>query len=237
MLISHPFRFVFVKTMKTAGTSVEAFLEPYCCPPGHVAEHWTPTLISDYGVVGRRWPQNDRDDFGYYNHMPVAEIRARLADFERYTCIATVRDPYDRAVSLFHYVHATYRPPGGIPLEQAIALVAAGQLQQLQQQFVQFLEQGFTDDYPLLTLNGQLAIQHWIRYESLVADLEQLVVDLGLPLQGSVADQLPQFKRNRHGRSDAPTVQAYLSARALELIQQRCAWSFATLHYSHRSIP
>ena len=28
MLISHPYRFVFIKTVKTAGTSVEAFLEP-----------------------------------------------------------------------------------------------------------------------------------------------------------------------------------------------------------------
>ena len=34
MLISHQYKFI-IKTVKTAGTSVEAFLEPFCCPPGH----------------------------------------------------------------------------------------------------------------------------------------------------------------------------------------------------------
>ena len=92
MLISHPHRFIFIKTVKTAGTSVEAFLEPYCCPPGHVVQHWTPTLLSDYGVVGRRWPQNDCEDHGFYNHMPAREIREHFADFDSYTRITTVRD-------------------------------------------------------------------------------------------------------------------------------------------------
>ena len=235
MLISHPHRFIFIKTVKTAGTSVEAFLEPYCCPPGHQVQHWTPTLISSYGVVGRRWPQNDRDDFGFYNHMAASEIRERFADFDHYTRITAVRDPYDRAVSYFHYAHDTWRPAGGIPLEQAISLLAAGQHQRLQDLFVAFLEQGLPDDHHLLTIDGALVVHRWIRYESLAADLQALVSDLALPLAGSVAEQLPQFKRNRHGRADAPPLEAYLSPRALELIHHRSAWSFHTFGYPQRS--
>ena len=78
-------------------------------------------------------------------------------------------------------------------------------------------------------------VQRWIRYEALEADLQRLVADLGLPLTGSVAEHLPKFKRNRHGRADAPPLEAYLSPRALELINQRSAWSFSTFGYPQRS--
>ena len=103
MLISHAYKFIFVKTVKTAGTSVEAFLEPFCCPPGHVVNHWTPTLISDFGIVGKRWPENDRDNFGFYNHMPASQIFERLPQFYDYTRLTVVRNPYDRAISYFHF--------------------------------------------------------------------------------------------------------------------------------------
>ena len=33
MLVSHARKFIYTKTLKTAGTSVEVFLEPYCRPP------------------------------------------------------------------------------------------------------------------------------------------------------------------------------------------------------------
>lgn len=234
VLISRAHRFIFIKTVKTAGTSVEAFLEPYCCPPGHKVQHWTPTLTSVYGVVGRRWPQNDREDFGYYNHMPAAEIRERFAEFDSYTRITVVRDPYDRAVSYFHYAHETWRPAGGIPLEQAIELFTAGKIERLQALFVQFLEQGLPDDQHLLTIGGVLAVHRWIRYESLVGDLEKLVVDLSLPMEGTVAECLPQYKRNRFGRADAPPLEAYFSSNAQDLIHHLSAWSFSTFNYPMR---
>lgn len=234
MLISHPHRFIFIKTVKTAGTSVEAFLEPYCCPPGHVVQHWTPTLLSDHGVVGRRWPQNDREDHGYYNHMPAAEIRERLPAFADYTRITSVRDPYDRAVSHFHFIHAFLPPMGQMPLEEAIALVQAGQQQALQERFLAFLRQTTYDEAQLLCIDGQLAVNRWIRYEALVPDLEQLVHDLQLPLQASVADQLPRFKQNRFGRPDIPPVDTYLSPDAVELINARSSLSFSTFGYHRR---
>lgn len=34
MLISHRKRFIFTKTAKTAGTSVESYFEQYCMPEG-----------------------------------------------------------------------------------------------------------------------------------------------------------------------------------------------------------
>jgi hypothetical protein len=56
MLISHYHHFVFIKTIKSASSSVEAFFQPLCTTPGHAVTERTPALISKYGVVGRRGP-------------------------------------------------------------------------------------------------------------------------------------------------------------------------------------
>lgn len=236
MLISRSYNFVFIKTVKTAGTSVEAFLEPFCCPPGHVVQHWTPTLISKYGVVGQRWPQNDRDNLGFYNHMSAREIRELLPEFDSFTRLTVARDPYDRAISYFHFTHPTFTPPGGIPLDQAIGLMQSGRRKQLQDKFIHFLRYGLPDEQQLLCIDGQLAVDRWVRFEHLHADLEQLVSDLHLPLDGSVADALPGFKLNRQGRADRPSINDYLSAEALELIDQQCSWSFDTFGYARRNV-
>lgn len=232
MLISHPHRFIFIKTVKTAGTSVEAFLEPYCCPPGHVAQHWTPTLVSNYGVVGRRWPQNDREDHGFYNHMPAAEIRSRLPDFAAYTRLTSVRDPYDRAVSHFHFIHEFLPCTGQLPLDEAITLVRDGQRDALQASFLAFLRQTPYDEQDLLCIDGQLAVDRWIHFEALVPELEQLVTDLQLPLHAEVVEHLPRFKQNRLGRTDIPPVKAYLSPEAVELINARSSLSFSAFGYT-----
>ena len=236
MLISHQYKFIFIKTVKTAGTSVEAFLEPFCCPPGHIVQHWTPTIISDYGVVGQRWPQSDRSDLGYYNHMPAAEIKQRCQEFDEYIRLTAVRDPYDRAISYFHFSHPTFTPPGGMPLDKAIGLLRQGGHRSLKERFVEFLRHGLPNEKDLLCINGRLAVQRWVRFENLHQDLETLVRDLALPLNGTVSDVLPDFKRNRQGRQDRPPIDHYLSPEALELIHQQCCWSFDTFNYQRRLV-
>ena len=55
--------------------------------------------------------------------MSVSEVQSVLAEFDEYTKITVVRNPYDRAISYFHYSHPTFTPPGGIPLDYAINLI------------------------------------------------------------------------------------------------------------------
>ena len=62
--------------------------------------------------------------------------RKRCSQFDDYTRLTVVRDPYDRAISYFHYSHPTFTPPGGMPLDQAIALLKQGGRQVLQERFV-----------------------------------------------------------------------------------------------------
>ena len=236
MLISHQYKFIFIKTVKTAGTSVEAFLEPFCCPPGHIVQHWTPTIISDYGVVGQRWPQSDRNDFGYYNHMPASKIRERCPQFDEYTRLTIVRDPYDRAISYFHFSHPTFTPQASMPLDQAIKLLRQGDHHLLRERFVAFCVMVCLMKRTCFVSKDVWQFNVGCVLKCCTRIWEALVQDLSLPLKGSVAEALPGFKRNRQGRQDRPAIDDYLSADALELIHQQCDWSFDTFNYQRRRV-
>jgi hypothetical protein len=40
MLVSHQRKFIYTKTVKTAGSSVESYFEPYCISPEEYPLHW-----------------------------------------------------------------------------------------------------------------------------------------------------------------------------------------------------
>lgn len=103
MLVSHRKRFIYLKTRKTASTSTEIFLEPYCVDdPSHVPQHSTRQLISDAGIVGSRREGVSAGDL-FFNHMPAALVRERIGvqNFDDYLTICNVRNPYDKMVSRF----------------------------------------------------------------------------------------------------------------------------------------
>src|SRR3954470_18982868 len=91
MIVDHEHKFIFVKTRKTAGTSIEVFLAPLLRPDAIV----TPVADVDHGarnfmdatrryrsvVMGSRVWEMRRDverQRWFYNHMPARLIRARL---------------------------------------------------------------------------------------------------------------------------------------------------------------
>ena len=230
MLISHTHRFIFIKTVKTAGTSVEAFFEPLCAPFGHVVQHHTPTLISPQGVVGRRGPARSEPDQGFYNHMSAAELRHRFPSFDLYRRFSVVRNPYDRAVSWFHFCGQRSGGAEGLNLADAQALLAAGQTARLRTLFEDFLESvGVPDDQSLLAIDGKLAVERWLRFEELVGDISLLAHDWQIPLPaGGVEANLPRFKVIRE---QGPELRLYLSSRAVAVINRVNEWSFKVLGY------
>lgn len=81
MLISYQEKFVFTKTKKTAGTSVESLFEPYCMEPGTWKKvHHTTERISEYGVVGYRGESGDKAY--WWNHLSAAIIHERIGETE-----------------------------------------------------------------------------------------------------------------------------------------------------------
>lgn len=123
VIISHKYKFIFIKTHKTAGTSIEVELSDVCgrrdvftsigkSEPGHRERNWR-------GLFNP-WPEI-RDSRGrcafktivrlmlgqrYYNHIPAYQIRGRTAGqvWREYFKFCVVRNPWDRALSQYHQV-------------------------------------------------------------------------------------------------------------------------------------
>jgi hypothetical protein len=92
MIVSHQHRLIFIKTQKTAGTSIEVMLSTVCGPNDTV----TP-------IVPHVPPHRPRNHKGFFNHMTAEHVRC-LVDPEHwrsYTKFCVERNPWDKALSHF----------------------------------------------------------------------------------------------------------------------------------------
>ena len=104
MIASHAHRFVFIKTRKTAGTSIEIALSRHCGPDDLVTRISADDeeLRAAAGGVG---PQNDDTDPSSYAHMGarrVIEVIGRET-WDDYFTFAVERNPFDVVASSFRY--------------------------------------------------------------------------------------------------------------------------------------
>ena len=101
MIISHKFKFIFIKTTKTAGTSIEValngFLGPtdiatpiYPAEPGHTPKNF---------LVGR----SSESSFELRNHMGISQLEGVIDDktISDYFKFCVEREPVDKCIS--HY--------------------------------------------------------------------------------------------------------------------------------------
>ncbi len=174
MLVSHRHRFIFTKTKKTAGTSIEVYFEPYCMAPGE----WRPDrdagagYASIHGIVGFRGGKRAQDVF-WWNHMPARQIRDGVGavTWSRYFRFSIVRNPYEKAVSAFFMVKQRHKQAVGCPDEERLA-------------FQHWLEAaGPPIDRDKYLLNGRYCLSDIIRLESCLADLERICERLGVPFE------------------------------------------------------
>ncbi|HEX5931925.1 MAG TPA: hypothetical protein VFY74_09285, partial [Methyloceanibacter sp.] len=98
MIISHEHKFIFLKTKKTAGTSIELALSELCGPDDIIAPL---TKIDEALRASARGAQNWRlhgwwqsprpfwqrrffkfaaEDYGFYNHMPAEQAKTLFND-------------------------------------------------------------------------------------------------------------------------------------------------------------
>jgi len=199
MIISHKYRFIFVKTSKTAGTSIEVFLSDICGPHD--------ILTPIYPIVESHAPRNYNGFFNpitelvkkrcrgargtlknfyakrrFYNHMPAWLIRERIGHkiWAEYYKFCVERNPWDKTLS--HYYMLRARNGGGLSLQEY------------------FRKGCFCLNYPKYTdANGDVMVDRILKYESLNQELADLLGKLGIPFAGRLGVLAKQVKGTNKG--------------------------------------
>ena len=213
MIVSHEHGFVFMKTRKTAGTSVEIALSRVCGPDDVI----TPVTADDEALrrsVGGRGPQHYESpplDHKAFNHMPVSMVRRMLGRrrFESYFSFAIERNPWDAVVSLYHWRYRDSETPGD---------------------FTAFVESEAVEAFAaknqrIYRLDGRVAVDRVLRYESLAPELAAVWSELGLP--GS--PDLPHAKAGTRPRG--PSYRSYYDDSSRDRVAELFAAPIADLGY------
>jgi hypothetical protein len=191
MIISHKHKFIFIKTAKTAGTSVEVFLSKHCGPQD--------ILSPIYPSVGRHAAQNHlglwnawpdfveaADHQGsktaaketlkkllkrerFFNHIAARVARRRIpaSVWNTYYKFSIERNPWTKTLS--HYSMIKSRTGGSMTFDE-------------------YLEaRHFCINIGLYTdFDGSLLVDSIAKYETLSEDLGGIFDRLGIPFDGSL---------------------------------------------------
>ena len=180
MIISHTHRYIFIKSEKTAGTSVEAALSQRCGESDMV------TPLGDYWFnrdERGKWVHSAMNAEGFFQHDPAAEVRRKVpAEVWRdYFKFSITRNPWDRVVSDFSW-QARNRPelqPArhwyhklGVPFDE---------FEQTRRMFHGFVAGDWKTNDRFYLLDDELCVDFVVRYERLTDDLGEVCRRVGLP--------------------------------------------------------
>lgn len=197
MIISHKYKFIFVRTRKTASTSIEiAFSQMLCdkdiitpfCPrderlraelcargPQNYLESWKNYSFKDvYGLLFRSETKKR-----FYNHMPAAEIKALIGEeiWHAYFKFCFERNPWDKVISLYYHRYKNEPRP---PLSE----------------FIHSRQCAAAFNYNLYTIGEEVALDFLGRYERLEEDLAKITTRLNMPSILPLPKAKSQFRQD-----------------------------------------
>ena len=200
MILSHKYKFIFLKTSKTAGTSVEIALSKFCGARDVI----TPITPADEEIrtrLGYRGPQNFTllASKGFYNHISAHEVSGLVGPdvWNAYYKFCFERNPFERVISLYYFLYTSE------PRPTITEFLDAGTHERLRHR-----------GYRLYTVDDRIVVDRVCLYERINADLESLRTRLGLP--GKIV--LPWAKGTH--RKDRRDYRAILSPSEQERIRQ-----------------
>ncbi len=217
MLISHVSKFIYLKTRKTAGTSVEIYFEPYCVDPKNYngEQHEREEEVSSWGVVGARRKQSGE----WFNHMSAQQVLERVGPeiWDAYYKFCVIRNPFDKTVSYFWH---DLEPGSREALRRAEFSAVRGA-------FEAWTRLGrFPLDAFLYTLKGAPAVDDFIRYERLHEDLRRVCGKLALPWQ---PERLGRYKSELRRRGES--FEEYYTPAAAARVAEAFAWELDYFRY------
>ncbi len=188
MILSHEKKFIFLKTRKVAGTSLEMVFSRVCGPRDIITvfggKHNVSQDEEDMRVSGGGWPAQNyalpltestprqlvsqllkrRRLRQFYEHMPAEAVRDAVspAVWSEYFKFSVIRNPFDFAVSNYHWYRKTGRT---------------------EQDFRSFLLDNAwaqTVNSRITEIDGEPVVDFMLRYEYLAEDLVTLSEHLNI---------------------------------------------------------
>ncbi len=232
MILNHKYKFIFIKTNKTAGTSLEIALSRFCdsqdivtpIPPedeairqefGGYGPNGYVAGLGDYGWADiLKSIYKCRPKYRFYNHISARAI-SRLIDqstFDSYFKFCFERNPFDKSIS--NYFWKTKRDA----YEPNFFTTSAGLKLLLDQKL-----KGW-DNY---TAQGKVIVDEVYRYEDLRSNLAQIKGRLGLP------DDLLLPRAKSATRVDKRHYRELLSPRDVEVIKAIFADEITMFNYTY----
>tara|TARA_Y100000389_G_scaffold194835_1_gene225372 strand:+ start:151 stop:798 length:648 start_codon:yes stop_codon:yes gene_type:complete len=162
VLISHKYKFIYIKNKKVAGTSVESFFGKYCQDPDKNYEYTDKTdeLIDAFGIIGARsgGKKNGKNINGAWGgHKSAALIKKDLGNdlFDNYLKFCVIRNPYDKIVSKYFWKESP-------------------------ETFKDFARHVNVNNMFIHSIDGKSVCDYYIRYETLEEDIIKLCKKLGI---------------------------------------------------------
>lgn len=221
MLISHICKFIYLKTRKTGGTSVEIFFEPYCVDPKLYAgeRHAREQLVSSWGIVGSRGSANA----AWSNHMSGERVHELAGEevWNSYRKFCVVRNPFDKVVSWFWHTASD-------GLREDLARADFSQVRKNFDAWTSRLD--FPADRFIYYAGETVLVDEFIRYEKLQDDLMALCGRLEIPWQ---PERLGRYKSGFRKRRE--NFAEYYTPDASRRVAEEFAWELEYFRYSQAS--
>ena len=170
MIISHKYKFIFIKTRKTAGTSIEIYLSQYC----DKNDTLTP-------IIPHVEPHVARNHEGCKNHMSALDVKNKVGNqiWNEYFVFCVERNPWDKTVSYYHMQNT---------------------VQKTKLDFDGYLStKDLCSDYELYTdSDGSVIVDRIIKYENLNNELSSVFNKLKIPFHGALDIYAKNEYRNKN---------------------------------------
>ncbi|MEO7245060.1 MAG: sulfotransferase family 2 domain-containing protein [Rubrivivax sp.] len=226
MIVSHRHRYIFVRTRKTAGTSVEIALSKFCGPDDIITRDADDALRTELGYPG---PQNDghiplshykasewiklllrRQRAHFRNHAPAERVRRHVGEavWNSYYKFTIERDPWDKAISLYSWRTRDQQPRPTLL------------------QFLRRVDAKSLSNAHIYLIDDALAVDRVIRFDRLDDELEEVRQRVGLPepLTMPRAKTMHRVERTHYSASIGPAERAIIDRccrREIELLGYR----------------
>ena len=226
MIVSHKHRFIFIKTGKTGGTSIEIALSRHCgeddviTPVNGLTPRNYLAPLSQYSPIDvARLVLRRRRKVLFEQHSPAREIRQRLPEhiWDGYFKFTVTRNPWDRVISSYYW-----RTRGKGEDHGSISDFVRDPRN------LRYLHEG--RGWGMYTIEGQVVVDQVLRYENLLPELAEVCDRLQHP-----GLDLPRAKGEY--RADRRHYADVLSPEDRDLINEVFADEIAHMQYVWEDAP